>query len=130
MGVFSDDSREITCIYNGNDKTDKQTLAYLKASKKDLLSIDITKQQLTGTQWVELSSRLEVNLREIINENEVDGDINDFDIDDCITILRENPKALNGAIVFIKYKAKQIKNPSTVLDFIDGDSGNIPKPYK
>ncbi|XCF05023.1 hypothetical protein ABI125_09830 [Tamlana crocina] len=125
MGVFSDDSREITCVYNSENYTDVQTLAYLQASKKSLLEIDISKQQLTGTQWAELCSRLGVTLQDIINEDEVEGDVSSFDNDDCITILRENPKALNGAIVFTRHKAKQIKNPSTALSFIDSDTGNV-----
>lgn len=125
MGVFSDDNREITCVYNSENYTDAQTLGYLQASKKSLLAIDISKQQLTGTQWAELCSRLDAKLQDIIDEEEVDGDVSSFDDDDCITILRENPKALNGAIVFTKQKAKQIKNPSTALSFIDTDTRNI-----
>ncbi|NJX15077.1 arsenate reductase family protein [Tamlana crocina] len=125
MGVFSDDSREITCVYNSEDYNDAQTLGYLQASKKSLQAIDISKQQLTGTQWVELCSRLGAQLQDIINEKEVEGDLSNFDNDDCITILRENPKALNGAIVFTRHKAKQIQNPSTALAFIDSDTGNV-----
>mgnify|MGYP003624153426 CR=1 FL=1 len=129
MGVFSDDKREITCIYNSKNSTDKQTVAYLNASRKSLLTIDISKQQLTGTQWVELSKRLNTDLKNLIDTSELEGDIKDFNTDDCITILRENPDALRGAIVFTENKAEQITNPSKALGFIDPDSANIPKPY-
>ncbi|GGW63643.1 arsenate reductase-like glutaredoxin family protein [Winogradskyella epiphytica] len=128
MGVFSDDKREITCIYNSKDRSDKQTLSYLQASEKSLLSLDISKQQPTGTQWVELSKRLGTSINTLIDDKEISGDIRSFSETDCITILRENPSALRGAIVFTENKAKLITNPTEVLTFIDADSKNIPRP--
>lgn len=128
MGVFSDDKREITCIYNSKDRSDKQTLSYLQASEKSLLSLDISKQQPTGTQWVELSKRLGTSINTLIDDKEISGDISSFSETDCITILRENPSALRGAIVFTENKAKLITNPTEVLTFIDADSKNIPRP--
>lgn len=130
MGVFSDDKREITCIYNGNDSGDKQTVAYLSAAEKKVLSIDITKQKLTGTQWAELATRLNKNINQLINSDKIEGDIENYDDDDCLTILRENPEALNGAIVFTKGSAEQISNSSKVLSFLDANSEDIEKPYK
>lgn len=129
MGVFSTDKRKITCIYNSNNATDTQTLAYLKASKKDVLPIDLTKQTLTGTQWVELAEKLSVSLKTLVNDTKVDIDITNFDDNDCITILRENPEVLNGAIVFTTSQAMQIQNASKAQEFIDKDTGALPKPY-
>lgn len=129
MGIFSEDEREITCVYNGENYTDQQTLAYLKASEKSLLDIDITKTKVTGTQWADLASRLNKSINNLLNEQEVEGDLSAFNENDCITLLREEPKVLNGAIVFTADKAKQVKNPSTVLEFIETDSEGIPKPY-
>lgn len=128
MGVFSDDKREITCDYNSNSSTDKQTVGYLKSSEKSVLTIDISKQKITGTQWAELATRLNTNLKEIIDANKIEGNLNAFSDDDCITILRQNSDVLNGAIVFTEGKASQIKNPSKVLSFFESDSKEIPKP--
>ncbi|WP_282031016.1 hypothetical protein [Winogradskyella eximia] len=128
MGVFSDDNRQITCVYNSKDNTDKQTLAYITASEKSVLSLDISTKQITGTQWAELAERLETQLCNLINEKEIAGDVSSFSDSDCITILRENPSALKGAIVFTKDKAKLITNPSKVLEFIDADTSKISKP--
>ena len=128
MGVFSDDNRQITCVYNSKDNTDKQTLAYITASEKSVLSLDISTEQITGTQWAELAERLETQLCNLINEKEIAGDVSSFSDSDCITILRENPSALKGAIVFTNDKAKLITNPSKVLEFIDADTSKISKP--
>lgn len=130
MGVFSIDKRKITCVYTSKSDTDVQTLGYLKASKKDLLTLDITKETLTGTQWVELSEKLGKPLKSLIDNDAIENDIENFDKNDCITILRENPKALNGAIIFSGDKALQTKSPSDALKFIDDDSAVIEKPYK
>ncbi|WP_299099903.1 hypothetical protein [uncultured Winogradskyella sp.] len=124
---MSENEREITCIYNGNDNEDKQTLGYLSATDKKVLSIDISKQKLTGTQWIDLGKRLNLNLNQLIDPKKIEGNIDSFSNHDCTKILRENPDALNGAIVFTKGKAKQIKNPSKVLTFIDSDSEGIQK---
>jgi len=127
MGVFSDHNRQITCIYNSEDNRDVQTLAYIKASEKSVHSLDIANVQLTGTQWAELAERLNTQLCTIIDDKAIDKDIEHFDDSDCITILRQNPAALKGAIVFTKTKAKLVENPSKVLEFIDADSENIKK---
>lgn len=127
MGVFSEDKRELTCIYNSGNNVDLQTLGYIKASEKKLNAIDITKDTITGTQWVELANRLDTNLNSLINFKEIDGNADSFSNEDCIKILSENPKALKGAIIFSNSKAKLITNPSKALDFIDGDSAGIEK---
>ncbi|MBC3846286.1 hypothetical protein H8K90_07840 [Winogradskyella echinorum] len=128
MGVFSDDDRQITCVYNSKSNKDKQTLAYLTASEKRLLSLDISKEEITGTQWAELAVRLDKKLCNLIDKEQIDGDITNFSDSDCITILRENPSALKGAIVFTEHIAKLILNPSKVLEFIDADTNKISKP--
>ena len=127
MGVISDDKREITIIYNTNDSRDKQTFGYLSASEKSLSPIDISNQKLTGTQWAEVSTRLNKSLNALINSEKIEGNIESFSDDDCIKILRENPDVLDGAIVFTTDKAEQIKNPSKVLEFLDPDSAAIDK---
>lgn len=129
MGVFSDNKHEITCVYNSNNDTDRQVLGYLKAAEKQIHVIDISKETLTGTQWVELAERLNVSLKTLINEASVNGNINGFDDDACITILRETPNAVNGAIVFTKNKAMQIQKPASAQEFLANDSAAIPKPY-
>lgn len=127
MGVFSEDKRELTLIYNSNNNKDSETLGYIKASKKKLNTLDITKDSITGTQWVELANRLNTSLNSLINDAVIDGNAVDFNEDDCIKILSNNPNALKGAIIFTKDKAAQITNPSKALDFIDADSAAIKK---
>ena len=130
MGVFSNDNKKITCIYNGESDVDAQTLGYLKASEKALLAIDITKDTITGTQWAELADKLEAPLYKLINNDVVeDNDVSSFSDDDCIKILRENPEALNGAIIFSGDKAMQIQNPTNAQKFINDDTAAIEKPY-
>ncbi len=129
MGIFSDDKRELTCVFNSKNDTDTQTLGYLKASEKHLNAVDITKTTLTGTQWAELAERLDTPIKTLLNSENIDGNVEDFDENDCITILRENPDALDGAIVFTEGKAMQIKKPSNAKRFIGNDSAAISKPY-
>lgn len=129
MGVFSEDKRELTCVFNGKDKTDAQTLAYIKASDKNLNAIDISKTTLTGTQWAELAERLNKPIKSLLDDKALDDNINGFNANDCFTILRNNPSALNGAIIFTTDKAMQTKNPSAAQSFIGNDSSGISKPY-
>lgn len=127
MAVFSKDAREITFIYNSNKNKDSETLGYIKSSEKKLNAIDIAKDSLTGTQWVALSDKLGVSLNSLIDADAIEGLPQNFDDNDTITILCENPKALKGTIAFTANKAQLITNPSKAMDFIDPDSEGIEK---
>ncbi len=129
MGVFGSNKNVLTCVYNSKRNRDIQTLGYLKASDKDLLTIDISKDTLTGTQWIELAERLEKPIQDIIDSNAIEGDITDFDTNSCISILRENTEALNGVIVFTEGKAIQVITPSKVLGLLNVEAAAIKKKY-
>ena len=51
MGVISTDENEIKLFFNSDSSIGKQIQAYVSASERKILTIDISKTKVTGTQW-------------------------------------------------------------------------------
>ena len=58
MGVIAMDKKQLTLYYSSENSLGKQVHAYVKSSGKDQLTIDISKTNITGTQWAELADGL------------------------------------------------------------------------
>ena len=65
--MISKNKRQITIYYHSDNSIGKQVFAYTTVSKKKLLVIDILKTKVTGTQWAELASRLDIKIIDLIN---------------------------------------------------------------
>ncbi len=72
MGVISTDDRKISIYYHSGTSIGKQAYAYTQASEKKLLGIDISKTNVTGTQWAELADGLGVEISELIQQDHPD----------------------------------------------------------
>ena len=127
MSIFSNHKNQIICIYNSTNNIHKQTFAYVNASTKKLLALDVTKTPITGSQWVEIAERLKKDIKNLVDFNSISERKDSISKEDCIKILGHNPNALLGTIVFNKDKAMQITNPSKVINFISADSAGIEK---
>ena len=69
MGEIATSNRQITLYYNSNSTRAKKTLAYAKAEGLPILEIDISKSPLTGTQIAELSDRLKIEVKDLVNQD-------------------------------------------------------------
>lgn len=127
MSLFSDNKNQVTCIYNGSNDIHKQTYAYINASRKKLLALDISKTNITGSQWAEIAQRLGKDIFELINFNSINESRDSISKEDGIKILCRNPEALLGTIILNNDIARQITNPSKVMEFISPDSAGIEK---
>ncbi|AEM69843.1 hypothetical protein Murru_0794 [Allomuricauda ruestringensis DSM 13258] len=125
MGVISTNKREIKLFYNAETSVGMQTLAYLKASKKKILDVDLSKTKVTGTQWTELAKRLEKPIKELINIEHPDfmkeyGKTHDLHGDeDWLKVLVNNPKVVTQPILVNGDKVIQIDTPSRVMSFLE-----------
>nr|WP_321228201.1 ArsC/Spx/MgsR family protein [uncultured Psychroserpens sp.] len=116
--------------YSSKSSIGKKTLAYLKASHKDLLDIDITKTKVTGTQWKEIAQNLDVTIDNLVDKNVMDftayKDSNaDLSETDWIKVLNNNPEVLTYPIVILGKDFYQIHNPSEIEKLLEPNSKGI-----
>ncbi|QDO93894.1 hypothetical protein FNB79_07820 [Formosa sediminum] len=131
MGILAEDKNQMTLIYNSETSVGKQTLAYAKASDKKLASIDISKTKVTGTQWADLASKLDIKIADLIDQEHTDFIKNFGDkgallsSEDWIKVLQNQPEVLKGCIVINGKESLIITNPSDLTKYLESNSAGI-----
>ncbi|WP_299778602.1 hypothetical protein [uncultured Formosa sp.] len=131
MGVIAEDKNQMTLIYNSETSVGKQTLAYANASDKALASVDISKTKVTGTQWAELASRLDINIADLVDQEHANF-VKNFgnkaallSSEDWIKVLHNQPEVLKGCIVINGKESLVITNPSDLVKYLESNSAGI-----
>lgn len=125
MGVISENKRKISLYCNGNTSIGKQTFAYVSVSKKKILAIDISKTKVTGTQWLQLADKLNVNVGDLVETEHPDfvkqygTETVDFNDEDWIKIIQMHPEVVQYPIIINGEEYLLIKNPSDFAKFIN-----------
>ncbi|CAM3513527.1 arsenate reductase family protein [Zobellia roscoffensis] len=136
MGVISKDKKKITLYYNSENTIGKQTYAYVESADEDILTIDISKTKVTGTQWAEIAHSMNQPVGNLVNQDhpdfkEIYGDKKiDLDEHDWLRVLEKSPSTLAYPVVIKGDQFIPIQNPSDFVKFMDDDSAKIEKPYK
>lgn len=130
MGVISTDNNEIKLYFHSGNSIGRQIEAYVSASEKKLLPIDISKTKVTGTQWTELAKGLGLPISGLINQEHPDfiknyGDHPNLDDDGWLKILEKKPEVLTKPIAIIGKRFVQLDSPSDFIKFIEPDSKAI-----
>ena len=102
MGEIATSKRQITIYYNPESLIAEKTLAFARAEGLAILEIDVLKTPLTGTQLAELSSRLNLKVKDLVDQ-EHDSykskfETHDFSTDDWIKMIRSNPEIMKQPI--------------------------------
>ncbi len=130
------DKKQITLYYSSENSIGKQLNAYVESSGKDNLTIDISKTNVTGTQWAELADGLGKKIFELVNTEHPDfkdvygEDTIDLDDDGWLKILNKYPSFLKNAIVIKGEEYIELTSASDFKQYMDPDSAGIEKPYK
>tara|TARA_R110002051_G_scaffold56554_1_gene105203 strand:+ start:6679 stop:7074 length:396 start_codon:yes stop_codon:yes gene_type:complete len=124
MGVIAKNDRKIIFYYHSESSLAKQTLAYITSSENNILSIDISKTKVTGTQWAEIANGLKINISDLIDTNHPDF-INiygkepiEMEEHDWLKILEKKPNVLTYPIIIKGNRYIQLKSPSNFLKHI------------
>ncbi|WP_299257747.1 hypothetical protein [uncultured Aquimarina sp.] len=127
MGIISTDKNKITLIYNSGTSLGKQTYSYVYTSDKDILAIDTSKTNITGTQWLEIAEGLDLEISDLIqkefpNYKKLYDPKVILEPEDWIKIIKNHPEVVLFPIIILGEKFYQIKNPS---DFIRLSNANL-----
>ncbi len=130
MGVISTDKNKITLIYNSEETLGKQTYGYVSASKKDILAIDTSKTQITGTQWLEIAEKLGLDISDLVqkeypNYQGLYDPKTSLKTEDWLKLIKKNPKIIRRPILILGEQFYQIENPSDFVKYIEADSAGI-----
>ena len=130
MGIIAKHDNMNKIYFSSKSSIGKKTLAYLKASHKDLLEIDINKTKVTGTQWKELAENLDIKISDLGDKNVFDFTVykdsnTDLSETDWIKVLNNNPEVLTYPIVILGKYFYQIHNPSEIDKLLEPNSKGI-----
>lgn len=131
MTLLARNDNQITFIYSSTSHLGKQVLGYLKGAQKDVEVIDISKENIGDSIWIELAENLNVSLGELFQSSNLDsskmGDTDDFDTKDWLNLIGEYPELLNRPISINGDTVKLISNRSEILQFFGVDSAGLEK---
>ena len=119
MGQIATSDRMITLLYNSNSSRARKTLAYAKAEGLPIDEIDILKTPLTGTQIAELAGRLNMEIRDLVNQEHPSYkrqfDPYDFSSEDWIKMIKNNPEVMKQPIALRGKLTILIETPTDII---------------
>ena len=120
MGEIATSIRQVTLFYNSKSTIVKQTLAYAKAEGLPIAEIDISKTVLTGTQIAELAEKLNIHIKDLVDQ-EHPAYISkyghpDFSERDWIKMIQHHPEIMKLPIALHNTKIKFIKTPTDIIN--------------
>ena len=125
--------RQIVLIYNSNQKSHREILAYATAAGKELLTVDVSKGTVAGTLWTEIADVLQVNVRDLLHtdhssyENKY-GKGHQIDDTGAIKTLQKDPEILLYPIAIKGNKGMEVKLYNEMLKLFDVDTAAIKIP--
>ncbi|WP_375325424.1 arsenate reductase family protein [Flagellimonas sp. GZD32] len=128
MGIIATHEREINIYYNSNSSFSEQALAILNATEYKIQTVDLSKDKVTPTQWVDIANRIKTPIKELVNTKhpnfiqEYGKDVTIESDEDWLKILTRNPKILKGPILLQGERAIQIKALGDLFVFLDKEN--------
>lgn len=121
--IFANTDKEITIIYHSEDHLGRQILAYAHTENFPIHDIDLAHVKITSLQWIELTRRLKIEIKDLINTESTDflqkfKKSSDLSDEDWLTLLIQNPTILKAPIVMKGDKIVMMSNSQDMLHFL------------
>jgi len=118
MGEIATSERQITIYYNPESLIAEKTLAFAKSEGLAILEIDVLKTHLTGTQLADLSGRLNIEIKDLVDHDHEFinnlSETSEFSSDDWIKMIRNNPEIMK-LIALRGDKTVIVRTPTDIL---------------
>lgn len=119
MGQIATSDRQITLYYSSKSVRAKQTLAYTKAEGLPIQEIDILKTRLTGTQIAELADKLNLEIKDLVNQEhpayKLHFEPHNFSSEDWIKMIQNNPEIMKQPIALRGDKTILVETPTDII---------------
>jgi len=130
MSILAHDKRQLTYIYSSSSHLGKQVLGYVQGINKKIEVIDITKEKISDSIWVELAENLNLPFEKIFKTEQISNENkNNFSTDDWLKMIKKNPALLQKPIVINGDEIMLISHRSEILKFFDVDSAGLEKGF-
>ncbi|NOQ75275.1 MAG: hypothetical protein GQ574_24905 [Crocinitomix sp.] len=121
--IFQNTDKEITIIYHSDEHVGKQILAYAQTEGLPIRDIDLKHTKLTPSQWIEISGRMGLKVKDLVNVEDPDfiqkfNGVTDLSDQDWLTLLIHNPDILSAPIVMKGEKVVMMHNSQDMLHFV------------
>lgn len=109
---------EMWLFYNCESVSHKKTMAHAKSITKNINEFTFQHNKLNKLRWAEILEMLQLRPKDILNKSnkkyqeELAG--HDFDDDNWLGILRNNPCMIKGPVVIMNDKAVLCLNPKDI----------------
>lgn len=119
MGEIATSDRQITLFYSSKSVRAKKTLAFAKAEGLPIQDIDILRIRLTGTQIAELAARLNMEIKDLVNQEHPSYtssfEHHDFSDEDWIKMIRHNPEIMKQPIALRGDVTILVETPTDII---------------
>jgi len=119
MGEIATSNRQITLFYSSKSRRAKQTLAYAKSEGVAIQEIDILKTPITGTQIAELAGRLNIEIKDLVNQEHPSYkshfEHHDLSENDWIKMIRHNPEIMKQPIALRGDVTILVETPTDII---------------
>lgn len=119
MGEIATSKRQITLYYHSKSIRAKKTLAYAKAEGLPIQEVDFLKTPLTGTQIAELAKRLDLEVKDLVNQNhptyKSKFEPQEFSSEDWIKVIQHNPDIMKQPIAIRGDVTILIETPTDII---------------
>lgn len=126
-------NRQITLYYDSTSKLGKQAYADAQATKAAVLPLDVTSEKVSGTTWIRLAKKLDLDVGELINQdhpvfkNLYGNEKVDLSVEDILKVLEKHPETLVYPIAVRGDKAILVKQSTDMrkLKYPDSKGTNL-----
>ena len=133
MALLARDDRQMVLLYHPDIELGKQCFATALAANIKVLSINLKKDNISDTEWVEVSKLLNKSLTELINQQhpifkniyaDAKPSLNQHD---AIKILNKHPETLVYPIAIRGNQALQATKTADITKLFSSDSKGFEK---
>ena len=113
---------ELWLFYDCNSSVHKKTRAHANSITKHINEFPLSQNKLSKLRWAEILMMLNMKPKDLLNKSNKEYQENiaghDFDDDDWLEILRENPCMIKGPIAIMNDKATLCINPKDIYKLL------------
>ncbi|WP_299130640.1 hypothetical protein [uncultured Winogradskyella sp.] len=121
MGILAKHNRQLIYIYSEDSILGNNMLPYVKSMDKAVRLININKENLSDTIWIELAAILNIQIKQLFNKDLIPtkekNKIGDYSNSDWLKIISNSPHILQKPIAINGSKAKIIEQKSDIFPF-------------
>ncbi|MCF4101127.1 hypothetical protein L1I30_05580 [Gillisia sp. M10.2A] len=119
MGEIATSRRQITLFFNPESIRAKKTLALAKAEGLPIQEVNLLKTTLTGTQISELAGKLNLEVRDLINQHHPSYhsrfEHHEFSSEDWIKMIKHQPQIMKQPIALRGDIAILVETPTDII---------------